>query len=293
MATMDSDLPSLESNSNTADNSNLSESLADMDLDPGSSSEDKRSREESEAAAEEETDQSSPPTKRQRRGGDESEEEEEESNNDSPLQQEQGVFREEQESDGSQLEMAQDDVEHGEDASQLETVQDDIEMGSPLDNAAVDSSPPAYSINEEPPPYQPPVDNADPPSPATSIAEGSMISFDMEDFDDLPRLVRLDHHHHHQEDEEDASPASEVSYRSIDDDRGVYDGLLVAFYAGLDSNQRRNVTRRRRATRRPVPRPVWVRGLPNEPDPRRTVTGREYFREVMSEPWEHSDDEGW
>ncbi|UPK90963.1 hypothetical protein LCI18_001898 [Fusarium solani-melongenae] len=178
---------------NNVGDSNLSESLADMDLDPSSSSEDKRFREESEAAAEE-TDQSSPPTKRQRRGEDNDEEEMDDEN----TSRQQGVVQESEENrgDGSQRRprILQDDVDHSEDASrQQDMVQDGVENAS-LGSSVNSSSPPAYISNGEPstPPHQPADSNV--ASPAVSIAEGSMISFEIaseDDLDDMPPLASV------------------------------------------------------------------------------------------------------
>ncbi|KAJ4310077.1 hypothetical protein N0V84_011157 [Fusarium piperis] len=277
---MDSTLPSLGNDSNAPGNvgdSNLSESLAEMDLEPSSSSEDKRSRQESEPAAEE-TDQSSPPTKRQRR---EQDNDEGEKDGDDDEQQDVAMDDQENSGEGSQQ---QDDVDRSEDASQQhDTVQDDAEMGSLSDNDA-NSSPPAYADDEEPPPYQPAN-----PSPTISIAEGSMISFDMpldENLDDMPPLVEVD------QQEEDAVPASEVSHGAVDD--GTSDVVLASFFEEVVRSQTRNVTRprRRRSRTSTTPRPEWVFGVRNRPGPRRMVTGREYLRQVTSESWEHSDDEG-
>lgn len=289
----DSNLPSLANNLNAPDNvgdSNLSESLADMDLDPSSSSEDKRSREESEAAAEE-TDQSSPPTKKQRRGEDNDEEEMDDEN----TSRQQGVIQESEENrgDGSQQRrrILQDDVDHSEDASQQQDmVQDGIENASSLDNSVDSSPPPAYASNGEPstPPYQPA--NSNVASPAISIAEGSMISFDMspeDDLDDMPPLVRLDQQQQH------PRPPSDISSGGGDDDNGASGAVFVSFLAEFYRNRMMNNRRlgRRRVRRPHTPRPEWTTGVPNQPHPRSFVTGREYIRRVMSEPHELSDEE--
>ncbi|EEU47363.1 uncharacterized protein NECHADRAFT_77710 [Fusarium vanettenii 77-13-4] len=279
----DSNLASITNDLNAPDNtndSNLSESLADMDLDPSSSSEDKRSREESEAAAEE-TDESSPPTKRQRRGEDSDEEEMDDEN----ISEQQGVIQESEENRGDesqQQRILQDDVDNNEDASQQhETVQDDVEIGSSLENN-VDSS---HSVDEKP--YQP-VD-ANIYSPTASIAEGSMISFEISpgNFDDLPPLVPLDQL------QQDAGPVSEVSSGGGDADSSAYSAMLVSFLIQAERNRRINNTRhRRRRGRRPrTPAPEWMTGIPNRPYPRSFITGREYIRRVMSEPYELSDEE--
>ncbi|WAO86673.1 Hypothetical protein NCS54_00395400 [Fusarium falciforme] len=294
----DSNLPGLTNDLNSPDNvgdSNLSESLADMDLDPSSSSEDKRSREESEAAAEE-TDQSSPPTKRQRRGEDNDEEEMDDEN----TSRQQGVIQESEENrrDGSQQRRRtlQDDVDHSDDASQQQDmVQDGVENGSSLDHSANSSPPPAYASNGEPstPPYQPADSNV--ASPAVSIAEGSMISFDIaseDDLDDMPPLVRLDQQQQ-QLQQQHPRPLSDVSSRGGDDDNGASGAVFVSFLAEVYRNRMMNNTRlgRRRVRMPRTPRPEWTTGVPNHPHPRSFVTGREYIRRVMSEPYELSDEE--
>ncbi|KAI8722060.1 hypothetical protein NCS52_00349000 [Fusarium sp. LHS14.1] len=282
----DSNLPSLANDLNAPDNvndSNLSESLADIDLDPSSSSEDKRSREESEAAAEE-TDQSSPPTKRQRRG----EEEDEEEMDDENTSEQQEVVQESEENRGDESQqqpeqrILQDDVDNSEDASQRhETAQDDVEIGSSLENNDNSSHP----VDSEP--YQP-VD-ANIYSPTVSIAEGSMISFEISpgNFDDMPPLVPLD------QQQQDAGRISEVSFGGGDADSSAYSAMLVSFLIQAERNRRMNNTRNRRRRRRRslTPRPEWRTGMPNRPYPRSFITGREYIRRVMSEPNELSDGE--
>lgn len=280
----DSNLASLENDFNAPDNvgdSNLSESLADMELDPISSSEDKRSREDSEVAAEE-TDQSSPPTKRQRRGEDD--EEEEMDDDDASGQQE--VIQESEESRGneSQRRILQDDIDHtGDVFQQQDIVQDGNENASSLDDSVDSSLPPAYAGNEEPSALPADINIA---SPAVSIAEGSMVSFDLspeDDLDDMPPLVRVD---------QQQQPLPDGSSRGRDDNDAsgaVFVSFLAQLYRhGLTSSRRPS---RRRARRTHPPRPEWMTGVPNQPHPRSFITGREYIRHIMSEPYELSDDE--
>ncbi|KAL2689805.1 hypothetical protein Neosp_003866 [[Neocosmospora] mangrovei] len=274
----DSNLSSITNDLNEPDNvndSNLSESLADVDLDPSSSSEDKRSREESEAAAEE-TDQSSPPNKRQRCG----EEDDEEEMDDEDTSEQQEVVQESEENRGDesqqqpQQRILQDDVDNSEDASQQhETVQDDVEIGSSLESNVESSHP----VDGEP-------INANIYSPTVSIAEGSMISFEISpgNFDDMPPLVPLDQ----QQDSNPVSGGGEI-------DSSAYSAVLVSFLVQAERNRRTNNTRNRRRRRRRslTPRPEWRTGMPNRPYPRSFITGREYIRRVMSEPNELSDEE--
>jgi hypothetical protein len=169
-------------------------------------------------------------------------------------------------------------------------VQDGIENASSLDNSVDSSPPPAYASNGEPstPPYQPA--NSNVASPAISIAEGSMISFDMspeDDLDDMPPLVRLDQQQQH------PRPPSDISSGGGDDDNGASGAVFVSFLAEFYRNRMMNNRRlgRRRVRRPHTPRPEWTTGVPNQPHPRSFVTGREYIRRVMSEPHELSDEE--
>ncbi|RTE75406.1 hypothetical protein BHE90_010133 [Fusarium euwallaceae] len=210
--TMNSNFENDQTPPDNVGDSNLSESLADMDLDPGSSSEDKRSRDDSEVA-EEETDQSSPPTKRQRREEDDEDDDEEEEVGEDASEQQQDVI--EEDLDGSQQRpILIDDVDQSEDASQQhEMAQDDAEIGSSLENNVNSSHDDEERDNQEPLPLRPVNTNTNSPNPVAdppaaspvinpaaaapavspvaysddvSMAEGSMISIDIPPDPNLP-----------------------------------------------------------------------------------------------------------
>ncbi|RSL70321.1 hypothetical protein CEP54_001906 [Fusarium duplospermum] len=296
---MNSTPSNFENDSNQPDNvgdSNLSESMADVDLDASSSSEDKRSRQDSEVAAEE-TDQSSPPTKRQRRD----EDEEEEAGEDASEQRD--VIDEEQDysGDGSQQRpILIDDVDHSEDASQRhDMVQDDAEIGSSLEDN-VNSSPDDERNNEEPLPLRPAntdtnTNSSNPdipfvshvPSSNVSIAEGSMISIDIPiENPPPPPLITP----------EEINNAIAARLRELDDAQDYYEAVMLEVWERRGERDRRGddvILDRLRAIMSPTPRPQWRTGIRNQPDPRSFVTGMEYIRHVLSELNELSDDEEW
>ncbi|RSL75290.1 hypothetical protein CEP51_010993 [Fusarium floridanum] len=306
--TMNSNFENDQTPPDNVGDSNLSESLADMDLDPGSSSEDKRSRDDSEVA-EEETDQSSPPTKRQRREEDDDEDDEEVGEDAS---EQQDVI--EEDLDGSQQRpILIDDVDQSEDASQQhEMAQDDVEIGSSLENNVNSSHDDEERDNQEPLPLRPVNTNTNSPNPVASpvinpaaapavspvaysddvsMAEGSMISIDMPPDPNLPPV------------EAHLSIAFAASLQELSDDAQDYHEEAVMLEVAARRRRRRTernwmryyrllcALRAMRSSSTTIPRPAWRTGIRNQPDPRQFVTGMEYIRHVLSELYELSDDE--
>ncbi|RSM15938.1 hypothetical protein CEP52_000573 [Fusarium oligoseptatum] len=310
--TMNSNFENDQTPPDNVGDSNLSESLADMDLDPGSSSEDKRSRDDSEVA-EEETDQSSPPTKRQRREEDDEDDDEEEEVGEDASEQQDVI---EEDLDGSQQRpILIDDVDQSEDASQQhEMAQDDVEIGSSLENNVNSSHGDEERDNQEPLPLRPVNTNTNSPNPVAdpaaspvinpaapavspvaysddvSMAEGSMISIDMPPPD--PNLPPVEAH---------LSIAFAASLQELSDAQDYHEEAVMLEVAARRRRRRTERNWRRyyrllcalRAMRSSstTPRPAWRTGIRNQPDPGQFVTGMEYIRHVLSELYELSDDE--
>ncbi|RSL38770.1 hypothetical protein CEP53_014591 [Fusarium sp. AF-6] len=288
---MNSDFENDQTPPDNVGDPNLSESLADMDLDPGSSSEDKRSRDDSEVAGEE-TGQSSPPTKRQRR--EEDDEEDEEVGKDASEQQQQDVI--EEDLDGSQQRpILIDDVDQSEDASQQhEMAQNDDDIGSSLENNVNSSPHDEERDNQEPLPLRLANTNTNSPNPAAapavspvaysdvSIAEGSIISIDMPPHPNLPPV-------------EEANLSIVAALQELSDAQDSHEAAMLEAAARrrTERNWRRyyRLLRALRAMGSSTPRPAWRTGIRNQPNPRRFVTGMEYIRHVLSELYELSDDE--
>ncbi|RSM05580.1 hypothetical protein CDV31_009510 [Fusarium ambrosium] len=251
MITMNSNFENDQTPPDNVGDSNLSESLADMDLDPGSSSEDKRSRDDSEVA-EEETDQSSPPTKRQRREeDDEDDDDEEEVGEDASEQQQQQDVIEEDLDGSQQRPILTDDVDQSEDASQQhEMAQDDAEIGSSLENNVNSSHDDEERDNQEPLPLRPVNTNTNSPNPVAdptaspvinpttattptvspvaysddvSMAEGSMISIDIPPPD--PNLPPVEAH---------LSIAFAASLQELSDAQDYHEEAVTSCFEGYE-----------------------------------------------------------